>query len=250
MPDQVPMIPRDRVVTYACIVVDFRPQKKDPNRVRITAGGNLLQYPGELTTRTADLTTSKILWNSILSTEDAKFMGIDVKSFYLCTPLDRFEYTKMPLSIFPQHTRDQYEMDNKAVNGFVYLEIRKAIYGLPQAGILANKLLRKRLAPHGYYEVAHTPGLWRHVTRPIEFTLVVDDFGVKYVGKQHADHLLMTLHKWYKTSIDWDGSLYCGITLKWDYEDRHLDISMAGYVAKVLQRFKRDKPRKQQHSPY
>jgi len=157
---------------------------------------------------------------------------------------------KMPLSIFPQHTRDQYEMDNKAVNGFVYLEIRKAIYGLPQAGILANKLLRKRLAPHGYYEVAHTPGLWRHVTRPIEFTLVVDDFGVKYVGKQHADHLLMTLHKWYKTSIDWDGSLYCGITLKWDYKDRHLDISMPGYVAKVLQRFKRDKPRKQQHSPY
>jgi hypothetical protein len=58
-------------------------------------------------------------------------MGIDVKSFYLCTPLDRFEYMKMPLSIFPQHTRDQYERGNKAVNGFVYLEIRKAIYGLP-----------------------------------------------------------------------------------------------------------------------
>ena len=56
-------IPLDRVVTYARIVVKFRPQKKDPNRVRITAGGNLIEYPGELTTRTADLTTSKILWN-------------------------------------------------------------------------------------------------------------------------------------------------------------------------------------------
>ena len=54
-------------------------------------------------------------------------------------------------------------MEANAHKGFVYLEIRKAIYGLPQAGILANKLLWKRLAPHGYYEVAHTPGLWRHV---------------------------------------------------------------------------------------
>ena len=249
-PAQVRAIPKDRTVTYARIVVDFRPQKKDPNRVRITAGGNLLTYPGELTTRTADLTTSKILWNSVLSTNDARFMGIDVKSFYLCTPLDRYEYMKIPLSIFPRHTREQYTMDDKAVNGFVYLEIRKAIYGLPQAGILANKLLRKRLAPHGYYEVAHTPGLWRHVTRPIEFTLVVDDFGVKYVGKQHAHHLLNTLHNWYKTSIDWNGNLYCGIALKWDYTKRHLDISMPGYVAKVVQRFKRDNPRKTQHSPY
>ena len=80
-----------------------------------------------------------------------------------------------------------------ALNGFVYLEIRKAIYGLPQAGILANQLLRQRLRPAGYYEVAHTPGLWKHVTRPIQFTLTVDDFGVKYVGKEHADHLITTL---------------------------------------------------------
>ena len=76
-------IPKDRVVTYARIVVDFRPQKKDPNRVRMTAGGNLIKYPGELTTRTADLTTSKVIWNSVLSTKDAKFMGIDTKNLYL-----------------------------------------------------------------------------------------------------------------------------------------------------------------------
>ena len=59
------------------------------------------------------------------------------------------------------------------------MEIREAIYGLPQAGFLANKLLKKRLAPAGYYEMPHTPGLWKHVYRPIAFTLVVDDFGVK-----------------------------------------------------------------------
>ena len=77
----------------------------------------------------------------------------------------------------------------------MYLEIRQAIYGLPQADILANKLLRERLEPFGYYEVAHTPGLWRHTWRPVSFTLVVDDFGVKYVGKKHAWHLVEALKK-------------------------------------------------------
>ena len=57
------------------------------------------------------------------------------------------------------------------------------MYGLPQAGILANKLLRKRLATFGYIEVPHTPGLWKYIWLPVQFTLVVDDFGVKYVGQ-------------------------------------------------------------------
>ena len=64
-------IPKNKIFTYARIVVDYRPQKADPNRVCITMGGNLIQYDGELTTNTADLITSKILWNSTLSTEGA-----------------------------------------------------------------------------------------------------------------------------------------------------------------------------------
>ena len=58
-PDQVLLIPNYCVVTYANIIVDYRPQKEDPNRVRITAGGNLIIYPSELTTRTADINMSK-----------------------------------------------------------------------------------------------------------------------------------------------------------------------------------------------
>ena len=99
--EQIRNIPADRVVTYARIVLDFRPQKKDPNRVRITAGGNLIAYPDELTTRTANLTCSKILWNSVLSTEDAKYAVLDIANFYLGTPLDRYEYMKMPAKTFP-----------------------------------------------------------------------------------------------------------------------------------------------------
>ena len=122
---EIANVPNDRIVTYCRLVVDFRPQKEDPNRVCMTAaaGGNLLQYPGELTTRTADLTTSKIIWNSVLSTEGARFMGIYIKNFYLGTPLDRFEYMKMPLNILPEHTIRQYNMREHAKNGFVYFEI-------------------------------------------------------------------------------------------------------------------------------
>jgi hypothetical protein len=65
------------------------------------------------------------------------------------------------------------------------------MYRLKQAGLLANQLLQTRLAQFGYYPARHTPGLWLHKTRPISFSLVVDYFAVKYVGKQHADHLGM-----------------------------------------------------------
>ena len=91
-------------------------------------------------------------------------MCLDIENFYLGTPMERFEYMKIPLDVFPQSTIDQYNLHQHAHQSFVYLEVRKAIYGLPQAGILANQLLRKRLRPFGYFEVPHTPGLWKHVT--------------------------------------------------------------------------------------
>jgi hypothetical protein len=99
--DEIQTIPKNQTVTYARVVVDFRPQKADPHCIRITAGGNLINCPGELLTRTADLTTSKIMWNSILSTAGAKYMCLDIKNFYLMAPLDQFEYMKMPIALFP-----------------------------------------------------------------------------------------------------------------------------------------------------
>jgi hypothetical protein len=245
--DEIKHIPSDRVVTYANIVVDYRPQKSDPNRVRITAGGNLIDYRGELTTRTADLSTAKILWNSILSTPDAKFMGLDIGSF----PLAQYEDMKFPLALFPTYVIEQYNLDKHVHKGFIYVEIRKAIYGLPQAGILANQLLRKPLAPAGYYEVAHTPpGLWRHVSPPMQFALVVDVFGVKYVGKAYANHLITTLPKHYKLSEDWEGTLHWGMTLDWDYQNRTLNISMPNYVSKLRAKFQHQTPKQPQHSPH
>jgi hypothetical protein len=70
-------------------------------------------------------------------------------------------------------------------------------------------MLKERLAVHDYVEVDHTPGLFKHLTCPIWFTLTVDTFGVKYIGKQHAEHLMWVLGKHYKMTEDWNGELYC-----------------------------------------
>ncbi len=99
---EICLIPADRTIMYTRIVIDHRPQKDDPNHVRITVGGNLINYPFELTTRTTDMVSSKILWYSTISTKGARFASADIKNMYLETPLDRYEYMKMPLSLFPQ----------------------------------------------------------------------------------------------------------------------------------------------------
>ena len=164
--NEIPLIPADCTITYTRVAVDFHLQKADRHRICITAGGKLINYPGELTTQTADLTTSKLMWNSVLSTKGTKYMCLDIKNFYLTAPLDQYEYMKMPLSLFPSWIKEQYNLDKHRKNGFVYLEMHRAVWGLPQAGILANKLLQQRLLPHGYYECKHTPGLWQHLTPP------------------------------------------------------------------------------------
>jgi hypothetical protein len=104
---------------------------------------------------------------------------------------------KMPLSRFPEEIIQKYNLNALAVDGWVYIEIRKGMYGLNQAGLLANQLLQTSLAPFGYYPARHTPGLWLHKTWSISFTLVVEDFAVKYVGKQHAEHLRNALLRTY-----------------------------------------------------
>ena len=86
-------------------MVYYRPQKEDLNRVRLTAGGNLISYPGNVTTRTADLITSKILWNIVLSTARTEYICIYIKNYYLCAPMDRYEYIRMKLTDLPVHVQ-------------------------------------------------------------------------------------------------------------------------------------------------
>jgi hypothetical protein len=143
-------MPQDRQATYPRFVCSERPQKAERHRTRMTVGGNKIDYPGDKSTRTAELETTKILFNSVVSTPDAKFCTMDITNFYLNTPLDRPEYLQIPVTLIPDEIMKEYKLAEKIKNGNVLARIDKGMYGLPQAGILANKLLKKRLEPHGY----------------------------------------------------------------------------------------------------
>ena len=139
---------------------NYRPENKDPNRCRITVGGNMTNYPGYCGTPTADLLTVKLLLNRFISTEGARFMILDISIFYLMTPLKRKEYVKMKLSDFPETLIAHDNLCEKATPyGFVYVAIKRGMYGLPQSGILAQTLLETRLNAHGYHQSKITPGL-------------------------------------------------------------------------------------------
>ena len=130
-------------------------------------------------------------------------MTLDIKNFYLNTPLSRYEYLRLRLDNFPEDVITQYKLkDIVTRDGYVYIEVRKGMYGLPQAGLLAQELLEKRLEKHGYKQSKYTPGFWTHETRPICFTLVVDDFGIKYVDEDNAKHLIQVLEEHYNISTD------------------------------------------------
>jgi Reverse transcriptase (RNA-dependent DNA polymerase) len=132
----------------------------------------------------SELDTIKILLNSVVSTPGAKFCTADITNFYLNTPMEREEYVRIAINLIPPEIIKEYNLMKLVdANGAVLARVDKGMYGLAQAGMLANKLLKDCLAKHGYHECTHTPGLWRHETRPIIFTLAVDDFGINTAQK-------------------------------------------------------------------
>ncbi len=110
--------------------------------------------------------------------------------------MEQPEYMRMKLSNLPQEFVHLYNLTKIAEdNGNVYIKVQKGMYGLPQAGILAHRLLEQRLNEHGYQESQVTPGLWKHALRPIS-------------GQEHAKHLLHILNMHHKCSQDWDSKKY------------------------------------------
>jgi hypothetical protein len=108
--DEIRCTAKDCTVTYARIVIHHCPQKDDPYQVPIIIGSNLIDYPYELTTCTADMVSAKIMWNSVISNLGAKFGGMDIENMYLQIPLDQYEYIQMPLKLFPDDIIDHYNL--------------------------------------------------------------------------------------------------------------------------------------------
>eukprot|EP00804_Cyclotella_cryptica_P022067 CCRYP_000972-RA/>CCRYP_000972-RA protein AED:0.46 eAED:0.46 QI:0/0/0/1/0/0/3/0/138 len=115
---------------------------------------------------------------------------------------------RIKAELVPEEFKQQYKLHDKIYKDFIYMEIRRGCYGLPQSGILANKLLRKSMAKHGYFEVPHTQGLWKHPTN------IIHTCSGRFWNKiHHFEHLINALKEHYDVTVDKEGKLYCGITL-------------------------------------
>ena len=150
-------------------------------RDRGTAGGDRLTVPYDVSARTANLEVVKILIHSTISTK-RHWATIDIKDFYLGTPLPpgHYEYMRIHRSKLPRETILKHRLDSLFHDDYIYFEVRKCLYGLPQSGKLSQTRLVKHLASHGYHQLPNVPCLFKHATRNITFSLVVDDFGVSY----------------------------------------------------------------------
>ena len=115
-----------RDVMYGHIVVSYRSEEQDANRVRLTIGGNRVNYPGDYGTPTTNMLTIKLLLNSVISTPGEKFMTIDIKDFYLNTLMMRYKYMRLKLEDLPEDVIKEYKLRDKVTkDGYVYLKTVK-----------------------------------------------------------------------------------------------------------------------------
>lgn len=145
-------------------------------------GGGRMDCPGSTSAKTVDPMTVKILLNSVTSTPNAKFMTGNIKDFCLNNNLDRCEHIRILVGIVPTAIMQQCDLAGKVVDGHVHAEVHKGMHGSPQAGKIMDDVLVEHLSQCRHKPCKFTLGLFEHETRPIAFSLVVDDFGVQHAG--------------------------------------------------------------------
>ena len=165
--------------------------------------------------------------------------------------MDNPEYIRIHKKYFSTAFIHTYNLQPKiSTDNYIYCRVKKGMYGLKQAAILAYKLLVKRLEIDGYYPIPLTNGLFSHRRLSTKFALCVDDFGITYNSEQDLKHLIKTLKIYYDISTDKDGKNYCGLTFDWNYKDGYVDISIPGCVPKALNQFNHPSPIRPQYAPH
>ena len=165
----------------------------------------------------------------------------DIGDFYLGSTLERDEFMWLSRAQVPDDIQEQFKDKIHWVGDKTMVRVTKGLYGLPQAGRLAFEKLSRLLKRHDYTACRDTPCLFKQATTGVIFTLVVDDFAIKYVGDANLDHLRRALNQHYEVSEELDGTRFAGITLKWHYSPTHSErtcrTSMPGYINNVHVKF-------------
>jgi hypothetical protein len=162
--------------------------------------------------------------------------------------MTRYEYMQLKLSNMLEDFIAHYHLRDIATpNRHVYCKICQGMYRLLQAGIIVQELLAKRLKEHGDTQSKTTPGLWTHEWHPITFS---DDFGVKYIGEEHSQHLLKMVQKYYTCLFEKEGERYCRLTINWDYVNKKVHLLMPSYLEKAFKCFQHPPPIVPQDQPH
>ena len=127
------LVPYNKHLTYGRIISDVRPHKQEVERVRITMGGDRISYLYNISTPIAHLTTAKPPFNSVISTPSARFVGADIRNFYLNNNLPAPEYMSLPIKIIPSEILKEHNLLPLVHNECIYIRIDKGMYGLPQS---------------------------------------------------------------------------------------------------------------------
>ena len=125
------LVPHKKRATYASFIFNLKPLTEDLYRCRIVVGGDILTYFDDASSPAASLLETKLLINSNISTQDAKFMTADIKDFFLASPMADPEFMSILLKPIPEDIIQQYNlMDLVDENGYVYIRINKGMYSL------------------------------------------------------------------------------------------------------------------------
>jgi hypothetical protein len=219
------------------VVCKVRPEKDDPDCSRITIGSNCICFPGDVGTNTASLKLVKLLLNRVLSCPSACFSFIDLKNFYLNTLMPTPNTPTLKLRTFRWNSSRSTTFKVMIMPSGSTLRFAKAVMAFPRPAFLPKissnpAFLLKDITRR------NPPQVWHHKWHPIQFSLIVDDFGAEYVGIEHFNHLRDVLKKFHGVQFNMAGNKFVGIDIKWDYATRRCCISIPGYIKNLLIKFK------------
>ena len=187
-------VPTWQNITYENTICHYWPRKDNPYHIRLTIGGDKLPHSSASGSPAVTLLEAKTIFNSVISTPDYQFICANINDYFICSPMEYFEYIKINFFWIIKGIHIQYNLYSLVEpDCYVYCELRTCMYRLKQASRIAFDNLVKLLTPNGYLLIGKSPGLWKHQTRSTVFILCFDFFGIKANSGDDANHLINTI---------------------------------------------------------